>query len=289
MADFDDLEFDRQPAPNLLPPARSGPPIWPIAAGVGVLAVALGALWYFGGREKPAPQPQRTLPKATVELPRRAGEPGEAIDLPPLDQSDGVVRMLVGKLSSHPAVAAWLTTDGLIRNGTLVVHNIADGQTPAKQLKPLKPQGAFRVTTSRGATWIDPAGYSRYDGIADAVDGLDARGVARLYATVKPRIDDSYKELIGVDASFDRTLEKAIVMLLRTPIADGEIQVRTDKVTYAFANPSLEELTKVQRQFLRMGPRNMRIVKAKLRAIAGFLGIPDTALPPPDSNSNARD
>jgi hypothetical protein len=49
--------------------------------------------------------------------------------------------MLVGKLSSHPAVAAWLTTNGLIRNGTLVVHNIADGQTPAKQLKPLKPQG----------------------------------------------------------------------------------------------------------------------------------------------------
>jgi DNA polymerase III epsilon subunit-like protein len=95
-----------------------------------------------------------------------------------------------------------------------------------------------------------------------------------LYATVKPRIDDSYKELIGVDANFDRTLERAIVMLLRTPVVDGEIQVRTDKVTYAFANPSLEELTKAQRQFLRMGPRNIRIVKAKLRAIAGFLGIP---------------
>jgi len=289
MADFDDIEFDRQPAPGLLPPPRSGPPIWPIAAGAGVLAVALGALWYFGGREKPAPQPQRAVPKSTVEVPRRPGEPGEAIDLPPLDQSDGVVRMLVGKLSSHPAVAAWLTTNGLIRNGTLVVHNIAEGQTPAKQLKPLKPQGAFRVTTSRGATWIDPAGYSRYDGLADAVDGLDARGVARLYATVRPRIDDSYRELIGVDANFDRTLERAIVMLLRTPVVDGEIQVRTDKVTYAFANPALEELTKAQRQFLRMGPRNMRIVKAKLRAIAGFLGIPDTALPPPDSNSNARD
>jgi hypothetical protein len=27
----------------------------------------------------------------------------------------------------------------------------------------------------------------------------------------------------------------------------------------------------------------MRIVKAKLRAIAGYLGIPETALPPPDA------
>jgi hypothetical protein len=33
-----------------------------------------------------------------------------------------------------------------------------------------------------------------------------------------------------------------------------------------------------------MGPRNMRIVKAKLRAIAGYLGIPETALPPPDAS-----
>src|SRR5262245_43088655 len=105
MADFDDIEFDRQPAPTLLPPpASSGPPIWPIAAGTGLLAVALGALWYFGGRDKPAPAAPRAVPQTTVELPRKPGEAGEAIDLPPLDQTDGVVRMLVGKLSSHPSV-----------------------------------------------------------------------------------------------------------------------------------------------------------------------------------------
>jgi hypothetical protein len=31
-----------------------------------------------------------------------------------------------------------------------------------------------------------------------------------------------------------------------------------------------------------MGPRNMRIVKAKLREIAPFLGIPESALPARD-------
>lgn len=282
MADFDDVEFDRAPNPPFEPPAPSGPPVLPIAAGIVVLALALGALWYFGKRDAPpasAPA-QRAVAQTTVELPRRPGEPGEAIDLPPLDQSDGVVRTLVARLSSHPTVAAWLTTDGLIRNATLAVHNIADGDTPAKHLKPLRPSGSFSVTASRGVTWIDPASYRRYDGIADAVDALDARGVARLYATVRPRIDDAYHELIGADANFDRTLERAIVQLLRTPVVDDDIQVRTGKMSYAYANPALEDLTKAQRQFLRMGPRNMRIVKAKLRAIAGFLGIPDTALPP---------
>jgi hypothetical protein len=73
------------------------------------------------------------------------------------------------------------------------------------------------------------------------------------------------------------------VLLLRTPIVDGDVQLSTGKLSYGYANPSLQELTASQRQFLRMGPRNMRIVKAKLRAVAGFLGIPDAALPPADA------
>jgi hypothetical protein len=57
---------------------------------------------------------------------------------------------------------------------------------------------------------------------------------------------------------------------------------------YAYANPSLEELTPAQRQFLRMGPRNMRIVKAKLREVAGFLGIPDSELPAAAANERSE-
>src|SRR5262249_52444726 len=134
---------------------------------------------------------------------------------------------------------------------------------------------------SGGLTRIDPAAYRRYDGIAAAVDGLDARGVARFYATIKPRIQDANRDLAGKDADFDQTVQRAIVMLLRTPVVDQDVQVRAGKgIVYEYANPSLEELTPAQRQFLRMGPRNMRIVKAKLREIAGFLGIPDSELPP---------
>jgi hypothetical protein len=281
----DDLSFNSGPSRPPAPPAPADPP-WAIIA-VAALLVALGALWYVATRGKanvPAPPP-RPVAETTVDVARQRGaaEPGEAIDLPPLDQTDALVRTLVGRLSSHPVIAAWLTTEGLIRNMTVVVSNIADGETPVKFLKPLRPTGSFEVKTSGGLTSIDPASYQRYDGVAAAVDGLDARGVARFYATIKPRIDDAYHELVGPDANFDRTLERAIVLLLRTPIPDGDVQLRTGKMSYGFANSDLEELPKAQRQFLRMGPRNMRIVKAKLRAIAGYLGIPETALPPPDA------
>ena len=280
MADLDDFSFDSGPA---RPPAPEtpGPPIWPIAAAA-VLLVALGAIWYFGTRESTPPPvaAARPVEQTTVELPHRAAEPGDNIDLPPLDQTDALIRTLVGKLSSHPAVAAWLTTNGLIRNFTVVVANIADGETPSKHLAPLKPQGTFSTKTEKGATWIDPASYHRYDAIGDAVDGLDARGLARLYATVKPRIDDAYHDLVGAQGNFDKTMEKAIAGLLKTPVVDADVQLVSGKMSYAYANPGYEGLTAAQRQLLRMGPRNVRIVKAKLRAVAGFLGIADSALPP---------
>jgi hypothetical protein len=286
MADFDDFSYnrDRPSAPEPIAPEQSPPfPSWLLAAIV-VLVLALGALWYFVLRSRTEPASAKSVAETTVDLPRppaRHGEPGEAIDLPPLDQSDAVVRTLVGRLSSHPAVAAWLTTNGLIRNLTVAIANVADGETPAKHLAPLRPKGSFTTTSSGGATWIDPASYRRYDAIAAAVDGLDARGVARFYATIKPRIQEANHDLAGRDTDFDQTVQRAIVTLLDTPVVDQDVQLRTGKgVSYVFANPSFEDLTAAQKQFLRLGPRNMRIVKAKLREVAGFLGIPDSALPP---------
>lgn len=283
MVPLDDLRLNRTREPA--PPEPARPPLWPPVAAA-VILVALGALWYFGRRaEPPAAKPAavaETAVDTAPQAPRPAAEPGEQIDLPPLDESDALVRLFVGRLSSHPQVAAWLSTDGLIRNMTVVVANIAEGQTPARHLRTLKPAGAFGVRQAGSVVTLDPETYKRYDTVAAAIDGLDARGVARFYATIRPRIDEAYAELGMEDASFDRVLERAIVMLLRTPIVEGTLPLHPGGVSYQFADPSLEGLTKAQRQFLRMGPRNMRIVKAKLREVAQFLGIPESALPARD-------
>jgi hypothetical protein len=288
MPDFDDLDdpqdlsFDRGAPAAPPPPPAPGPSLWPPIA-IAVIVGALGGLWYFSARHgaPPSAPAANGVAQTTVDVPkppdRLAAEPGEQIDLPPLDETDALMRTLVGRLSSHPAVAAWLTTTGLIRNFTVVVVNIAAGETPAKHLTPLKPTGAFTVQQTNGLTFVDPASYARYSGIAAAVDAVDARGVARLYATIKPRIDDASRDL-GIGGDFDATLERAIVMLLRTPLPPDRVQVRPSKLIYEYADPSLEGLTKAQRQFLRMGPGNVKIVQAKLREVARHLGIPDERL-----------
>jgi hypothetical protein len=171
-------------------------------------------------------------------------------------------------------VTAWLATDGLVRNFTAVVANIADGQPFAGLLRPLRPAPGFAVIERDGSLYIDPRSYERYAGFAEGVAAVDPAAAAQLYSTLKPRIEEAYRELGQGDASFDRPLERAIVLLLATPIPAGPVRVEPHGIGYAFADERLEGLRPAQKQLLRMGPENARAIQATLRAIAVALGIP---------------
>jgi DUF3014 family protein len=254
--------------------------VW-IAAIVVLIAAAVAAYVVFSRRE--AATAPATAARGAAGTPAPAqplgGQPAP-IDVPPLEQSDSVVRELVRQLSSHPQVAAWLTTDGLIRNFTVVVSNTAEGTTPANQLRVLRPKGEFQVVQRGEDLVVDPRSYERYNGIAEAAASIDPQGAARLYATLKPRIEEAYGELGYPRTPFDTTLERAIVALLRTPVADGPVRVRPKGGTgYAFVDPALENLSGPQKQLLRTGPENQRKIQAALRRIALALGIPESRLP----------
>ena len=248
------------------------------------LVAAAGAAGYFAFVwRQPASPGQATaakLPAAAGAASPSLGGKGEPITLPPLDQSDTLVRTLVQALTESPAVMAWLPTTGLIRNFTVVVANVADGATPAKHVKVLRPAAPFRIVTRDDGPAVDVRSYDRYNTIADAVSSVDAGGAAKLYATLKPRIEDAHRDL-GAPGSFDQTLERAIVALLSTPAIDGSERLKQKGIGYGYDDERLESLTAAQKQLLRMGPRNARVIKTKLREIAIALGIPPTHLPAP--------
>jgi len=255
--------------------------LW-IVVTVFIAATAI-AVYIMFGRQRSAPA--TAVAPEHVDAPQRAVEPlgGDAapIVLPPLDESDALVREMVKKISSHPRVAAWLATDGLIRNFTLVVANVAEGKTPAGQLRVLRPSSNFRVVERSGDLNIDPRTYERYDALAAAAASLDPKGSARLYATLKPRVEEAYRELGFPNTPFDRTLERAIVQLLGTPLLDGPVRIEPRGIGYRFAAPGLEALSPAQKQLLRTGSRNVRVVQASFREIAHALGIPPERLPSP--------
>jgi hypothetical protein len=275
MADFDDVTLRRSSA-DPAPPPRTPRPLLPILIVIALVAIAGGG-WYWWRSNRAAGQPAASAANANANAPAPSAT-AERTPLPPLDAMDPLVRQLVSALSSHPKIAAWLTTDDLVRNVVVSVQNVAEGPSPKRHLKVIAPEGAFVVVNRGGRLVIDPRSYQRYDGHADAVGALDAAGTARLYETLKPRLDEAHKEL-DPGGTFDATLQRAIVALLSTPVVDGPLRLEPGGGTYRFADPTLESLTPAQRQLLRMGPRNQRIVQQKLREIARQLQIPEGRLP----------
>jgi hypothetical protein len=274
-----DLHSGSTGDPDLPPPARRSPGVW-IAAAVLLAAIGVAAYIAFVWKDRPAPAATASAaPAAAATASPPLGGKGDAITLPPLDATDTLVRTLVQGLTESAAVMAWLPTNGLIRNFTVVVSNIAEGPTPAKQLKVLKPAAPFRIVSRDGSTLVDPRSFDRYNTIADAVASIDPAAAAKLYATLKPRIEDAQRDL-GTADTFDKTLERALIALLSTPAIDGSERLKPKGIGYGYADDRLETLTPAQKQLLRMGPRNERVIKTKLRAIALALGIPPSHLPP---------
>jgi hypothetical protein len=262
------------------------PPAWPKLAAAGVLIVAVAVTGYlvFRNRGVTAPASAPATAATPAPAPADAASPLGAdvppIDLPPLDETDDVVRGLVKELSSNPAIAAWLATDNLIRNFTVVVSNIASGEPAAGRVRALRPVGAFQVEERGEDLLINSRSYARYLPLATAATSIDPQGAAKLYSMLKPRIDDAYKELGLSGTTFDQTLERAIVVLLKTPIPEGRVPVEPNgAVVYRFADPALEKLTPSQKLLIRFGPDNQRAVQTSLRNIALALGIAPERLP----------
>jgi hypothetical protein len=279
-----DLDADLQSRHTYTPPPQRSRGGWLLAMVLLGAAIA-GGLYYYLQRRPSAAKPAaatavaRETPPPAIP-PRALGAEGEAIALPPLEETDPIVRERVGALSSDPTIAKWLTTGDLLRHITRLVQAIAEDRSVAGHLAILQPSQPFAVQHSNGRLVIDPRSYRRYDGIARAVTSLDARGSAGLYSAFRPRIADAYVELGFPDTPFDGTLEDALVTLVSTPVPDGPIEVVPHAGTYAFVNPRLEALSPAQKQLLRMGPENARAVKAKLREIAIALGVPADRLGP---------
>ena len=252
---------------------------------IGVVAVAVVAglvsFFYFGGQETvEEPEPVvEALPPSPPPPPVSA--PVEEIALPPLDDSDSLVRDLVAALTSHPGFAAWLIPDQLVRTFVLVVENVADGNNPAARLTPLRPTQRFRVRGEAPQLGVDPASYARYNTHAELVASINPVGAAELYRRLYPLITEAYAELGHPDGGFNDTLRRALRNLLETPVLERDVTLVPRATFFEFVDDELEDLHPVQKQFLGMGPRNVRAVQASLLDIARKIGIDPGDLPTP--------
>ena len=238
-----------------------------------LLAVAAGI--YFGFfREGEMPAPVAVSEAAPEPKPKPAVKvPEPAFELPTLADSDAALRRMVGQLSSHPGFIRWAISDEVIRRFVAAVENVANGVSPVSHLEPIEVEGSFEVFQIGDHFFMNPQSYARYDGIAAAFDSIDARGAASLYSSFKPLLDEVYQSLGYPSGDFTDLLHKAMSRLASTPVITSQIQLEPNILSYEFADKDVENLEVAQKQLLRTGPENQRIILAKMRQIAREIGI----------------
>jgi len=101
---------------------------------------------------------------------------------------------------------------------------------------------------------------------------VNAPALAGVYRELHGVLEAAYRGLGYPEASLDRVTDRALRRIEAAP-PSAEVEVVAEGALYTFADPRLENLGQVEKQLLRMGPRNMRLVQAKAREIRDALGF----------------
>ncbi|WP_017216074.1 DUF3014 domain-containing protein [Pseudoalteromonas sp. NJ631] len=220
-------------------------------------------------RETPPEQvvePEVTLPPQREQIEPEQVEPVEPeVTLPPLSQSDTEIKEAVSNYLSNQAVEL-LADDDVIRRTVVYVDNLAKGKVAENHAPVVKPQDGFSVIDD-DIIITDPNSYERYTPYVAMFDTMSTAQVVRLYDQYKPLFEEAYEEIGYEGDAFNGTLTDAIDELLATPIPDTALPLVKDSVTYKYAYAEWEQLSPAQKQFLRMGPENMKKVKKRLEEI----------------------
>jgi hypothetical protein len=220
---------------------------------------------------RPSP-PDRASEHREVEISEAELEPEE--ELPALAESDAWVRAQAGELSANPVFTSWLRQDELVSRFVASVDNVTDGFTPRAHLPFLAPARSFEVVERPDGSFVTaPASFARYDAIGAALASVDAEAGARLYRRDAPLLEAAFRELGYGGIAFDERAAAAVRLLLETPVPNGEETLVQPAVYWRYEDETLEGLTQAQKQLLRMGPRNVERVQAKLRELADRLGF----------------
>ena len=251
-------------------PSNEGPPLMPIAIGAAVIVALLGAGAWWLWR---APAPTNAAPAAVTATEASIAAPPPPVALPPLDEMDAFLRPLLQALSNRPELVRWLATDDLVRQLAAAIDQASQGDNPSSGFKELAPRSGMAVSRRNNRRLIDPASYRRYDGLVATVTSIDASAVARVYKTIRPRLNEAYQNMGHPGGDVDTAVQQALDILLNTPVVKGPVMlVEGSGARWAYEDQDLEELTPTQKQLVRMGPAHTDAMLVWLRALRAGLG-----------------
>ena len=248
-------------------------PRFTLAAAAAALVAAL--LWIHradnSGPRVVRPDPPLAREAAPRDAPAHPMPPAPIRALPPLAQSDAVVRDAVRKVEGAGELARMLAAGDLVLRFVDSVDRISSRSLPRQAFPIVIPVAPYDATTERAAHVLEQADYARYVPLVDVLDAVDMHGAASVYWRLYPLLQQAYEQL-GVHKGYfnDRVVE-IIDHLLQTPAPGAPIAVVSGGGLLRFEDPRLEACSAGQKALLRMGPANAARVESKLRQLRQLL------------------
>jgi hypothetical protein len=166
----------------------------------------------------------------------------------------------------------WFNAEQLIKRYMIVINDFSQGIRLDKHMTFLKLAQPFSADDTAPIIFMAAKNYQRYSSLASAVSAIDVPLAVAFYKKTKPLLTQVFAEFsYPDDYTLDRVVIKAAEQILAAPLIDEPITLVKHSVRYKFADPALEVLNPVQKQMIRMGPENTRLIQAKLQQLVDSL------------------
>ena len=212
----------------------------------------------------PAEEPPTSIP-AESAIPAVIPSPEPAVEpLPSLFESDDPVRDALADIPLGTAGQQFLMPNNIIERSASLIYLTAQGDVPYKLVPIARPKAKFPIVDDGTQVVADPDGFTRYDPITRWIESLDAAALLDAFASFLPLFREAWG-FYGEDPNY---FDLAVIETLDTIIATPEINITEERLirkeaVWIYENPAIESLAPVQKQILRMGPRNASAMKQK--------------------------
>lgn len=215
-------------------------------------------------KNPPAPLP---LPPPAPPTTQVTEMPAVQPPLPQLEKSDSFMLDALVGLVRNQSLMKLFHSDLIIHNIVVTIVNLPQQRVPVKVMPFKPPSGRFLTAGSEGHLTISPKNASRYMPYVKLAEAVDAQKLVALYVRLYPLFQQTYEELGYPNDNFNDQLNETLDDLLDTPDIKGPIKLVQPKYFYLYADPDMEALSIGQKIMLRLGSKNVKIIRNKLYEI----------------------
>ncbi|MGB2198308.1 MAG: DUF3014 domain-containing protein [Luminiphilus sp.] len=216
----------------------------------------------------PAPEPEPIVEEVVVV------EEAVLPELPPEptvteETADAYARETIESVNGGQALAQFVAGDYIVERAVAIVDALRRGEVPYKLLPVGRPSKPFPISDDGLRVTMDSSGFSRYDVFAQWVNGIDVLAIVELLNEYEQIATEALSRMGVGDFDIRSAVLAATTEILATPIAPESAELMKREANWVYMDPELEALSSLQKQVLRMGPKNSQIIQEKARELRG--------------------